>query len=431
MGAALFEDLSCLWWRVSWNAGSPASTAKVDAAYREPPAAWMDESRLAEASRGFADWIAGFAEMSEQNRTPVGDGECWTLAADAIKYTNSTAQLTEENRLLTSIGRTHGHLLFAGKADPVKGQCGRWRGGDRMRSNWGGIRRGDIVEWRTAKCRELNGAPGSYVTLGAPEHTAVIIDNAPVPERLSAIEKGGNRGTGGDFYSLLGVKPSATQAEIRSAYLTRARMHHPDRHSAGHDDSHIQSLNEAHATLSDPSRRSEYDARLQSGRAGQGPQSNATRVSATIDLDSMEVKDGESDKLTFYHACRCGGGFYVDEDQLQQSKPIVGCSGCSERIRVVSGQEEGGPTAGQGEDDNGEGDEEDDQPELAPWELGSITTIEQSAGQVPTRRTYDLGRDSFTQGEIWIYRPVWEKELLGGPVKPSWPPGLPGWQALT
>jgi hypothetical protein len=148
VGGALFADLSCLWWEISWNSTNPSKTVKRQVAYREPPGSWNDEERLVEASRGTGDWIAGFAELNERNRTPVGDGECWSLAAEAIQYTNQTAGLNESNRLMKTIGRTHGYLLFAGKADEAKGQCGRWRGGDL------GIRRGDIVvqdKGRTAR----------------------------------------------------------------------------------------------------------------------------------------------------------------------------------------------------------------------------------------------------------------------------------------
>jgi hypothetical protein len=423
MGAALFDDLSCLWWRIGWDARNPAATSRVDAAYKDCPEAWNDEERLQEAAKGFGDWIAGFAEQAEQKKQPVGDGECWTLAAEAIKYTNTTAQLTADNRLMTTIGRTHGHLIYAAKADPIKGQCGRWRGGDRVREHWGGIRRGDIIEWRAARCSELDGVRGSYVTLGNPEHTAVVIANSPVPERLKTTSKSE------DYYALLNVRPTCSQAELRTAYHTAARKHHPDRQK-DIDSSFMEQLNAAYETLSDPTRRSAYDDARQSGLGAKAGQSNLSRISAQVDLDSMEVceQPGDEDRLTFYHPCRCGSGFYVGEEQLAHSaRPVVQCSGCSERVRILSGQTDGA------EDADGEttfSADEEKQPALAPWELGSITTIEQSAGQVPTRRTYSLAQDSFTHGELWIYRPVWEREYVGGAVQAEWPPTLPGWQAL-
>jgi curved DNA-binding protein CbpA len=50
-------------------------------------------------------------------------------------------------------------------------------------------------------------------------------------------------------YDVLGVSPDASQAEIRRAYLSLARRHHPD---AGGDADDMRRLNEAWAALSAP-----------------------------------------------------------------------------------------------------------------------------------------------------------------------------------
>lgn len=52
---------------------------------------------------------------------------------------------------------------------------GRWRGGDDR------VRRGDIIEWRTAKISTKNPQTGrvtSWATLGDPDHTAIIVQDA-------------------------------------------------------------------------------------------------------------------------------------------------------------------------------------------------------------------------------------------------------------
>ncbi len=56
---------------------------------------------------------------------------------------------------------------------------------------------------------------------------------------------------------MLGVGPDADPAEIRRAYLSLARRHHPDR--SGGDVARMRAVNEAWATLGDPLRRREYD----------------------------------------------------------------------------------------------------------------------------------------------------------------------------
>jgi curved DNA-binding protein CbpA len=65
-----------------------------------------------------------------------------------------------------------------------------------------------------------------------------------------------------DPYLVLGVKPTATQAEITHAYRTRLRAHHPDtRHtpSSQSADEHLRQVLAAYALLRDPGRRADYD----------------------------------------------------------------------------------------------------------------------------------------------------------------------------
>jgi curved DNA-binding protein CbpA len=65
-----------------------------------------------------------------------------------------------------------------------------------------------------------------------------------------------------DPYLVLGVSPTATQAEITHAYRTRLRTHHPDtRHTPSPQtaDEHLRQVLAAYALLRDPARRAAYD----------------------------------------------------------------------------------------------------------------------------------------------------------------------------
>ena len=62
-----------------------------------------------------------------------------------------------------------------------------------------------------------------------------------------------------DPYAILGVTRAATRAEIRAAYLARARAAHPDLVGVSRLET-MQAINEAWAMLKDPGRRSDYDA---------------------------------------------------------------------------------------------------------------------------------------------------------------------------
>lgn len=70
-----------------------------------------------------------------------------------------------------------------------------------------------------------------------------------------------------DYYKVLGVERSVSDAELKKAFRKLARKHHPDLNKATDSQARMQEINEANEVLSDPERRAAYD-QVGSGRQG-------------------------------------------------------------------------------------------------------------------------------------------------------------------
>ena len=83
-----------------------------------------------------------------------------------------------------------------------------------------------------------------------------------------------------DYYSVLGIPHSATDPEIRAAYIRLVKLSHPDRLGTSPDPSawraaneRLAQFNEAFFVLGDPLRRKQYDVgRVQSSEVSAPPE---------------------------------------------------------------------------------------------------------------------------------------------------------------
>lgn len=101
-----------------------------------------------------------------------------------------------------------------------------------------------------------------------------------------------------DHYRVLGVPTSASDAQVRAAYVALARKYHPDFHTG---DAHaaaeeaMQRVNEAWGVLRNPERRSEYDRSLKFGGGSSGtrgaPQSEWVPFDTGPDPDPADFDD--------------------------------------------------------------------------------------------------------------------------------------------
>lgn len=207
-GGVLFADLSMCWYSVQYSTINPNASPNDTSAVRRsvkylPRPSPRDRQTLIDAHETYGETIAAFAESFEGTGQYCARGECWDLAAEALKY---VAQFDYVPPPVPSISRTHGHLIFEGKASRGGAvQAGRWRGGDDR------VRRGDIVEWRSAR---VGRGPYGYSVLGAPDHTAVVVSDS-VPTRAVA---DGEAVSLADLGSLEVVEQSVGKPPARQTY---------------------------------------------------------------------------------------------------------------------------------------------------------------------------------------------------------------------
>jgi DnaJ-class molecular chaperone len=79
-----------------------------------------------------------------------------------------------------------------------------------------------------------------------------------------------------DYYEILGVKKTATEAEIKKAYRNLAKKYHPDKNKGNKEaENKFKEISEAYAVLSDKEKREQYDRlgreAFSFGAGGQNP----------------------------------------------------------------------------------------------------------------------------------------------------------------
>lgn len=95
----------------------------------------------------------------------VGNGECWTLAENALSSVASELRARNGEPCMTSQGLIHGYQIYCyipqRPSDPPGG------------IKAAGVARGDIVQFLNTHFQRKDGRGSSYA--GSPDHTAVVV----------------------------------------------------------------------------------------------------------------------------------------------------------------------------------------------------------------------------------------------------------------
>jgi hypothetical protein len=141
---------------LTWESSDPTGTVEAKQRHYSPPAL-LPSTELVKAYELYGDKIVQwcYARMGQQ----VGNGECWTLADEALKAVGEQTNPP----CMPSQSLVHGHIVY----EHVHGHSPVWA--DDI------IRAGDIVQWLSAKYeRRERGRIVYGSSVGAPDHTAVV-----------------------------------------------------------------------------------------------------------------------------------------------------------------------------------------------------------------------------------------------------------------
>jgi len=136
-----------------------------------------------------------------------------------------------------------------------------------------------------------------------------------------------------DLYDILGVDEDASADEIKKAYRTLARKHHPDRNPDDPNaEEKFKEIQKAYSILSDEEKRQQYDAQRRfgggGGFGGQGPWSqSAGRGGPNVRFEQGNFDEvfggrggGLGDIFESFFGGRGGGGATRGQDPFRQQR---------------------------------------------------------------------------------------------------------------
>ncbi len=126
-----------------------------------------------------------------------------------------------------------------------------------------------------------------------------------------------------DYYNILGVSKNSSSEEIKKAYKTLAKKHHPDLNQGNKESEHkFKEINEAYSTLGDETKRANYD------RFGTSDNQQQQYSQGFQGQDFSDVFE------SFFGNSRRSSGNGRDLKYEMEIDFLEACFGCSKEINV-------------------------------------------------------------------------------------------------
>lgn len=122
-----------------------------------------------------------------------------------------------------------------------------------------------------------------------------------------------------NYYETLGVSIDSSNLQIKTAYYKLARKYHPDL-MPNKDSTKFKEINEAYATLIDPSRKENYDKEIASGntKTSATPDDTSEYQSKYSENKGENFKMNESNYHKFWENVQKHGNKNINEERRKE-----------------------------------------------------------------------------------------------------------------
>lgn len=148
-----------------------------------------------------------------------------------------------------------------------------------------------------------------------------------------------------DYYQILGVKPDASERDIKKAYYALASRLHPDKapdaDSRRRNEEELAHVSAAYNTLKDSTKRADYDASIKKKSTGESKPSEAVSSGATSAPSAKPSSPAVSKSSTQVPGITGGGGGGAKGQDLVAKRVGIAERAFAKGLQLMNAQEYG------------------------------------------------------------------------------------------